>query len=170
MRGERFDRALRKDGAEAERHVGGVKHLEGGDLERFGQALSAEFGIGRQCVPAALGEGLVGSGKARRRKDAAVLEARPLLIAGPVQGRQYIAREASGSVEDGRFGVGVVTRKERAQTARACNMLKRKGEVAQRRGVGHGITRGKRRSSGFCCARSDDSLSLPLLGGQHGRA
>ncbi len=92
---QRLDRARGQHRAEAEGHVGGVHHLEDGQLQRLGQALAAVGRIGRERAPAALGERAVGLREARRGPDLTVLERRASAVAGLVQRGQHVAGEGA---------------------------------------------------------------------------
>ncbi len=144
MRAQGFDRALRQKRAQAEGHIGAVHHFEHGDFERLGQALSAEFGRGRQRIPAAFGKLAIGIGKAGGCEHAAILEARAVNVAGAVERCQHVCREATGRVQHGSrgFGVEIGIGAGLFQPLRAGQFRQRKQNIANRGYVGHGILKG----------------------------
>ena len=88
--GQGLDRALGQHRAKAERHVGGVHHLEYGQLHGFGQALAAMRRVGAERVPAVGDERPVGVGEARRGRHHAIRVLCAHGVAPAVQRRQHI--------------------------------------------------------------------------------
>jgi hypothetical protein len=131
---QRLDRRLGQHRAEAEGHVGGVHHLEDGELQRLGQSLPAVGRVGGKAVPAALGEGAVGVGEARRGGHAAVLVPGAVLVPAAVQGRQHLFGQLRAALQHGGDGVVVEVRGELPQ---ARDFGEREGQVADRRAKTH---------------------------------
>ena len=94
MRGDRFRAAEGQERGNAEGEARAVPHLEAAGIDELRQALSAVFGRTGERVPAAGDPGLVGLLEARRRGDDAVAQLRAMAIAGAVDRRQHLAREA----------------------------------------------------------------------------
>ena len=134
---QRLDGALRQHGAEAERHVGRMHHLEDGQLHGLRQALAAEFRIRAQRVPAALDEGLIGLGKAWRGGDVAVLVSCALGVAATVQGRQHVGGEAAGVFQHRGHCVGVEVGESPGDQGVVADGGEREGEVPDGRAEGH---------------------------------
>jgi len=59
-------------------------------------------GIGGQRIPTAFRKGAIGFGKTGNCPDATVLDARADLVAGAIEGSEYVAREPAARVQNGR--------------------------------------------------------------------
>ena len=104
---KRADRALGQKRAERERHRGAVPDFSAGDVDDMGQPHAAELGRRGDAVPARLGPALIDIGEAGRRRDCAVLVTRAGKIAGAVQGRDLLRREAPRFRDDGIDGLPI---------------------------------------------------------------
>ena len=139
MDGERADRALGQQRAEREAHRGAVPDFAAGEIDRMRQAHAAVLGRGRHARPARLRPAPVGLAKTLGRGHAPVLAARAFEIAGAVERRDHVGREAPGLADDGRDGLRV----ELAEQARfdfileTGDMVERKQNVGDRRSIGH---------------------------------
>jgi len=139
--------------AETEGHSGRVPHFDARGVERMRQGLAAPLRGRGNGVPARLRPGAVGLLPSRCRGDDAVLEARAVAVADRVEGAENIGRELAcfpkhrldhvvGEVAVQAFG------QRRAETG--C-ILERKGNIGNRRPVGHRLLSGGAR---FCPGRT----------------
>ena len=136
--GQSLDGRQGEHGAEAEGHVGGLDHLEDGDLQGLGQALAAVTRVGRQPVPAAVRELAIGLREARGRAHLAVLEPGPGQVARPVEGRQDLRRQGPRRFEHGAHRGRVGGRKDRRQPAEIRRRVEGEDQIPNRRLIGQG--------------------------------
>ena len=142
VHGERVDRGHGQHRADAEGHGSRVPHLDAGGVERVRQRLAAPFGGRGEAVPAGRRPGAIGLLPAGRRGHRAVLERRAVAVADGVQRRDDVGCEPAGlrehRVDDVFAEVAVEAGGERLR--KACPVLERKGDVGDRRPIGHGAT------------------------------
>ncbi len=138
--GKRFGGSHGQQRAEPERHCGGMPHLQASGVDQVRQALPAPIGRRGEPVPAGRAPGRVGLLPAGRHLHRAVLERRAVDVADAVERRDHVGREFARLFEhrvDEVLGqIAVETLVEGALEPR--RMLKREGDVADRRLVGHG--------------------------------
>ena len=113
-------------------------------LTRLRQILAAPLRGRGEAVPAGLRPGAIGLLPAGRRGDGAVLERRAVAVADRVERGDHVGRELAGLLQHGVDHVlGEVAVKafgqRRAETRR---VLERKGDVGNRRPVGHRLVSG----------------------------
>jgi len=95
------------------------------------------YRVGRQAVPAAVRELLVGVAEAGRRDHLAVLVARAGHIARVVQGRQHVAGELAGRVQHRGDRLGVGGREGAGEPAEVRGFRQSELQVPHRGFVGH---------------------------------
>ena len=136
---------VRQAGVHGERHVGGRGHLRDGEVDHARQALAAELRLGSQRRPAGLDELGVGRPEARRGLHREVrIPAAALLVAAAVQRRQHLGAEPAGLLEDllDRVDLGVGEGRQVGVALDLEHVAQQEGEIAHRRLVGHGGSRG----------------------------
>jgi len=105
------------------------------------QLLAAPLGGRGKPVPAGLRPSAIGFFPARRRRDGAILERRAVAVAHRVEGRENISGELAGFLQHGldhvRGEVAVEPLGQRGTKSR--RVVERKGDVGNRRPVGHGV-------------------------------
>ena len=141
VRDQRVDAGHGQQRAEAEGHGGRVPHLDAGGIERVRQLLAAPLRGCGEPVPAGLRPGAIGLLPARRRGDGAVLERRAVAVADRVERGENVGGELAGLLEH-RLDhvVGEVAVEALGQRrAEARRVLERKGDIGNRRPVGHGL-------------------------------
>ena len=137
--GQRVDPRHGQQRPEPEGQGGRVPHLDAGGVERMRQRLAAPLRGSREPVPAGLRPGAVGLLPAGRRGDGAVLERRAVVVADRVERRQNVGGEPARLLEHrrdhvlGEIAVDAVAQRRAEPGA----VLERKGDVGDRRPVGH---------------------------------
>ena len=144
VRHQRIDRRHGQQRAEAEGHGGRVPHFDAGGVDRMRQILAAPLRGRGEPVPARLRPGAIGLLPARRRGDGAVLERRAVAVADRIERSENVGRELARFLEHrldhvvGEVAVEAVGQR-RAETGR---VLERKGDIGNRRPVGHRLVSG----------------------------
>ena len=140
VRDQRIDARHGQQRPEPEGHGGRVPHLDAGGVERVRQRLPAPLLGRREPVPAGLRPGAIGLLPARRRGDRAVLERGAVAVADRVEGGEDVGRELAGFLEHRVDHVLAEVAVEALGEHRveAGAVLERKGDVGDRRAVGHG--------------------------------
>ena len=130
--------------AEAEGHGGRVPHFDAGGVDGLRQLLAAPLRRRGEPVPAGLRPGAVGLLPARRRGDDAVLERRAIAVADRVEWRKHVGRELAGLLEHRLDHVVAEIAVEALGQRRAetRGVPERKGDVVNRRPVGHRLVSG----------------------------
>ena len=99
MAREQLDRALRQQGAEAERGVGSVPQLLHRARNRPGQSLAADLRRESEAVPASCHEFGIRFAPAGGRADQPVLEPAAFTVADPLQRGQHLTGEPARAFE-----------------------------------------------------------------------
>ena len=146
---ERVDAGHGEHGAEAKGHGCRVPHFDAGGVDGLRQILPAPLRRRGEPVPAGLRPGAVGLFPARRGGDDTVLEGRAVAVADRVEGRKHIGCELAGLLEHrldhvvAEIAVEAIGQR-RAETR---GVPERKGDVVNRRPVGHRLVSGWERSA-----------------------
>ena len=111
VRLERLHRAHGEQGAQRERHVGRIPHLDRGGEHERGESLAAVLRIAAEAVPSAFDELAIGGTEAVRRNHAVLAEARALCIAGLVERGEDFGRQLRGLLEHRIDELGVASSK-----------------------------------------------------------
>ena len=135
--GKRLGRAHGQHRADAERHRGGIPHLDAGGVERVRQRLAAPLRRQRNRVPAGRGPAAIGLLPARRHGDGAVLERRAEFVANRIERRDHVGGVAAGLLQHGVDIVGAKVAALRQRARKAGAVLQRKGDLGDRSAVGH---------------------------------
>ena len=142
MDGNGLHRALRKNGAKTESHVGGVPHLLHCGGERQGQALTTMFGCCGDGAPAAIDPLAIGIGKAGGGLDAIVSKPDAFDVAGFVQRGEHIACELCAFFEHGLDEV----RRQIRKIALPCKRIEPHHFIEKESHVANGGTIGHKRT------------------------
>ena len=143
-RDEGIDAGHGEHGAEAEGHGGRVPHFNAGRIHGLGQILPAPLRRRGEPVPAGLRPGAIGFLPARCGGDDTVLEGTAVAVADRVEGRKHIGCELAGLLEHRLDHVVAEIAVEALGQRRAetRGVPERKGDVVNRRTVGHRLVSG----------------------------
>jgi hypothetical protein len=135
----RMDRPFAEQGTEGEAHRSAGPDLEAGGVDRVRQSHAAVLAGAGDARPAAARPSAIDVPEARRRSHDAILIARALEIADPVERRDGVRGEAPRLVDDRGGGRKIQVRKETllCRFAEVRHMLERKQDIGDRRTVGH---------------------------------